>query len=149
MTLKDRIMQDMKQAMRDKNKVALSALRAVKSAILLHETDSGKKELDEAEEMKLLQKQVKQRKESAAVYKEQNRPELAENELAEAEVIEKYLPKAMSEAEVEAEIQKIVDETGASEMKDMGKIMGMANKRLAGKADGKMIADIAKKILAG
>ena len=147
MALKDKIMQDMKQAMRDKNKIALSALRAVKSAILLYETDGENKELDEAAEMKLLQKQVKQRKDSAQVYKEQNRPDLAENELAEAEVIEKYLPKALTEEEVEAEVRKVIEETGASGMKDMGKVMGLANKKLAGKADGKMIADKAKALL--
>ncbi|HKK67272.1 MAG TPA: GatB/YqeY domain-containing protein [Bacteroidales bacterium] len=147
MALKDKIMQDMKQAMRDKNKIALSALRAVKSAILLYETDGENKELDQAAEMKLLQKQVKQRKDSAQVYKEQNRPDLAENELAEAEVIEKYLPKALTEEEVEAEVRKVIEETGASGMKDMGKVMGLANKKLAGKADGKMIADKAKALL--
>jgi uncharacterized protein YqeY len=147
MALKDKIMQDMKQAMRDKDKIALSALRAVKSAILLYETDGDNKELDQAAEIKLLQKQVKQRKDSAQVYKEQNRPDLAENELAEAEVIEKYLPKALTEEEVEAEVRKVIEETGASGMKDMGKVMGLANKKLAGKADGKMIADKAKALL--
>lgn len=147
MALKDKIMQDMKQAMRDKDKLTLSALRAVKSAILLYETEGENKKLDEAAEMKLLQKQVKQRKDSAEVYKEQNRPDLAENELAEAEVIENYLPKALTEDEVEAEVRKVIEETGASGMKDMGKVMGLANKKLAGKADGKMIAEKAKALL--
>lgn len=147
MSLKEKIMKDMKDAMREKNTIALSTLRAIKSAILLHETDKDAKPLDEAGEMKMLQKLHKQRKESATIYQQQNREELAAQELAEAEVIEKYLPEMMSDDALFAAVQEIIKEAGASGMQDMGKVMGIANKKLAGKADGKAIAENVKKIL--
>jgi uncharacterized protein YqeY len=147
MSLKEKIMKDMKDAMREKNTIALSTLRAIKAAILLHETDKDAKPLDEAGEMKMLQKLHKQRKESATIYQQQNREELAAQELAEAEVIEKYLPEMMSDDALYAAVQDIIKEVGASGMQDMGKVMGIANKKLAGKADGKAIAENVKKIL--
>lgn len=147
MTLKEQIMNDMKQAMRDKDTHALSALRAVKAALLLQETEKNSKELDGAGEMKILQKLLKQRKDSAEIYNQQNRSDLAEVELAEAKVIEKYLPEMMSAEVLDQAIRKIVAETGAAGMKDMGKVMGIANKQLAGKAEGKAIADCVKKVL--
>jgi len=149
MSLKEKIMKDMKDAMREKNTIALSTLRAIKAGILLHETDKDAKPLDETGEMKLLQKLHKQRKESAEIYLQQNREELAEQELAEAKVIEKYLPEMMSDDALYAAVQTIIQEIGASGMKDMGKVMGIANKKLAGKADGKAIAENVKKILSG
>lgn len=147
MTLKEQIMNDMKQAMRDKNTHALSALRAVKAALLLQETEKNSKELDGAGEMKILQKLLKQRKDSAEIYNQQNRSDLAEVELVEAKVIEKYLPEMMSAEAIAEAIRKIVAEIGAVGMKDMGKVMGIANKQLAGKAEGKAIADCVKKVL--
>lgn len=147
MTLKEQIMTDMKQAMRDKDTHALSALRAVKAALLLQETEKNSKELDGAGEMKILQKLLKQRKDSAEIYSQQNRNDLAEVELAEAKVIEKYLPEMMSADALEEAIRKIVAEIGAASMQDMGKVMGVANKQLAGKAEGKAIADCVKKVL--
>jgi uncharacterized protein YqeY len=141
-------MAKMKEAMRAKDTEALASLRAIKSAILLAQTESGgKSELSEAEEMKLLQKLVKQRKESAAIYEEQGREDLAAPELTQAKIIEGFLPEQMSEAEIEAEVQKIIAQTGAEGMKDMGKVMGVASKQLAGKADGKTISAIVKKKL--
>ncbi len=147
MTLKEQIMNDMKQAMRDKDTHALSALRAVKAALLLQETEKNSKELDGAGEMKILQKLLKQRKDSAEIYNQQNRSDLAEVELAEAKVIEKYLPEMMSAEALDETIRKIVVEIGAVGMQDMGKVMGIASKQLAGKAEGKAIADCVKKVL--
>jgi uncharacterized protein len=147
MSLQEKIMKDMKEAMREKDKIRLAALRAVKSALLLMATDTQKKKIEPADELKMLQKQVKQRKDSAEVYKKQNRDDLAEIELKEAEVIESYLPEKMSPEEIEAEVKKIVDEVNASGMQDMGKVMGIANKKLAGRVDGKSIADKVKQIL--
>jgi uncharacterized protein len=135
--------------MRAKDSVKLEALRAVKSAILLANTESASKDgLSDEEEMKLLQKLVKQRKDSAQIYKEQGREDLAEPELAQAEVIEQFLPEQMSEAEIEAKVEEIIAKSGASGMQDMGKVMGMASGALAGKADGKTISMIVKKKLA-
>ncbi len=148
MALKEQILNDIKDAMRSKDSVALTALRAVKSAIMLQETEKNAKAFDEAAEMKLLQKLVKQRKESAEIYNQQNRPELAEAELKEAEVISRYLPEMISGEKLEAAIAEIIAELNAEGMKDMGKVMGAANKKLAGKAEGKEIADIVKKKLA-
>ncbi len=148
MALKEQILNDIKDAMRSKDTVALTALRAVKSAIMLQETEKNAKAFDEAAETKLLQKLVKQRKESAEIYTRQNRPELAETELKEAEVISRYLPEMISGEKLEAAIAEIIAELNAEGMKDMGKVMGAANKKLAGKADGKEIADIVKKKLA-
>ncbi|UZH56092.1 GatB/YqeY domain-containing protein [Salinimicrobium tongyeongense] len=149
MSLQDKVMAEMKEAMRAKDSNKLEALRAVKSAILLARTNaSGKDGLSEDEELKLLQRLVKQRKESAAIYKEQGRDDLAQPELDQAAVIEGFLPEQMSEEEIEAEVDKIIAQTGASGMQDMGKVMGMASKELAGKADGKTISAIVKKKLA-
>lgn len=134
--------------MRAKDTVSLEALRAIKSALLLARTESSSKELTEADELKLLQKLVKQRKDSAAIYSEQGREDLAEPELAQAAVIEKFLPEQMSEEEIAGVIEKIIAETGAEGMKDMGKVMGLATGRLAGKADGKVISSIVKQKLA-
>ncbi|GLB51171.1 aspartyl-tRNA amidotransferase subunit B [Neptunitalea chrysea] len=149
MSLQADIMTAMKEAMKAKNTVALEALRAVKSAILLAQTETGsKEELSQDEEIKLLQKLVKQRKDSAAIYTEQGREDLAEPEIAQAAVIEQFLPEQLSEEEVEKVIKDIIAKTGAESMKDMGKVMGMASKELAGKADGKTISTIVKKALA-
>ncbi len=148
MSLQEQVMVQMKEAMKAKDSNALTSLRAIKSAILLAQTETGaKKELTEEEELKLLQKLVKQRKDSAVIYLEQNRKDLAEPELEQAKVIENFLPEQMSEAQIEVEVQKIIDETNASGMKDMGKVMGQASKKLAGKADGKAISSIVKKKL--
>ena len=134
--------------MRAKEKEKLEAIRAIKAAILLAKTQkSASDEMSEDEEMKTLQKLVKQRKDSAQIYKEQNREDLADKELFEASIIEKYLPEQMSDEELSKVIQSIVDQVGAKSMADMGKVMGMASKQLAGKADGKAIADKVKTIL--
>ena len=123
-------------------------LRAVKSAILLAKTESGaKEELSEDEEIKILQKLVKQRKDSAAIFTEQGRADLAEPEVAQAAVIEKFLPEQLSEEEIAGVVASIIEKTGASSMKDMGKVMGMASKELAGKANGKTISTIVKQKL--
>ena len=148
MSLEKKIMEEMKAAMKSKNKTALEALRAVKSAILLAKTDgSGNEELSETDEISILQKQIKMRRDAAEQFSEQGRNEMAENELNQIEVIEKFLPEQLSEEDVVAEVTKIIEKTGASEMKDMGKVMKLANERLAGKADGKAIADAVKKQL--
>ena len=150
MSLEDRINQDIKAAMMAKDKVRLEALRAVKSAILLAKTDGEHKDsLSVDIEMKILQKQVKQRKDAAEQYVQAGRKELAEKELAEASVIEEYLPKMLSADELKAELQKIIAEVGAKAPSDMGKVMGVASKALAGKAEGKAIADMVKQLLAG
>lgn len=143
------IQADIKAAMIAKDKVALAATRAIKAAILLAKTAEGavKEEIEEAEVVKIISKLVKQRKESAAIYTEQNRTDLAENELAEAAAMEKYLPKALSEEEVEAAVREVIAEVGASSMADMGKVMGTATKKLAGQADGRIISAIVKKLL--
>lgn len=143
------IQADIKAAMIAKDKVALAATRAIKAAILLAKTAEGavKEEIEDAEVVKIISKLVKQRKESAAIYTEQNRTDLAENELAEAAAMEKYLPKALSEAEVEAAVREVIAEVGASSMADMGKVMGTATKKLAGQADGRIISAIVKKLL--
>ncbi|MFK2820456.1 GatB/YqeY domain-containing protein [Flavobacteriaceae sp. LMIT009] len=145
MSLQKKVMTAMKDAMKSKDQTALTALRAVKSAILLVQTESGASgELSEEQEMKLLQKQVKQRKDSAAIFVEQGREDLAAPELAEAAVIEQFLPEALSEEEVEKAVAAVIEQTGASGMKDMGKVMGMVTKQLAGQADGKTISTIVK-----
>ena len=148
MELEKRIQADMVSAMKAKETVRLAALRGIKAAILLSKTaEGGNGEISDADIVKIIGKLVKQRKESAEIYSQQNRPELAENELAEASAMEVYLPKQLSEAEVEAELGKIIAETGASKMSDMGKVMGIATKRLAGQADGKLISTLVKKLL--
>lgn len=145
MSLQEKVMEAMKTAMKEKDTQSLEALRAVKSALLLAQTETGSKAaLTEDEELKLLQKQVKQRKDSATIYKEQNRPDLAEPELIQAKVIEKFLPQQLSEEEVSKIVDAIIAETGASSMADMGKVMGLASAKLAGKADGKTISTVVK-----
>ncbi len=148
MNLEEKIMEGIKQAMKSHDKVVLESLRAVKSAILLEKTSGAKGELDQAAEMKLLQKLVKQRKESAEIYTQQNRADLAKAELAQAAVIEAYLPKQLSAEELEAEVAAIIAQTGASSPAEMGKVMGVASKALAGKADGRAIAETVKRLLA-
>ena len=137
----------MKTAMKEKDQTALRALRAVKSAILLAQTSGSSQELSEEDEMKLLQKLVKQRKDSAAIYLEQDRKDLALPEIDEAEVISQFLPEALSDEEIEKVVVMTIDEVGAEGMKDMGKVMGIVNKELAGKADGKTISGIVRKKL--
>jgi len=149
MSLQDGIMAAMKTAMKAKDQTALTALRAVKSAILLAQTETGAAEsLTEEQELKILQKQVKQRKDSASIFLEQGREDLANPELAEAEVIGQFLPEAMGEAEIEKVVVKVIEIIDASGMKDMGKVMGMVSKELSGKADGKTISSIVKSKLA-
>lgn len=141
-------MESIKTAMRAKDTVSLEALRAVKSGLLLAQTESGaKEELSQEEEIKLLQRLVKQRKDSAAIYIEQGRQDLADPELAQAEVIEKFLPAQLSEEEVEAVVKKIIADNSFSGMGDMGKVMGIASKELAGQADGKTISTVVKRSL--
>jgi len=148
MSLQVQINEEIKNAMRAKDTVALESLRAVKSAILLALTEGGaKEELAQEDEIKLLQRLVKQRKDSAAIYVQQGRQDLAEPELKQAEIIEKFLPKQLSEAEVEAIISKLIAENGFSGMATMGQLMGLASKQLAGSADGKTISTIVKKLL--
>lgn len=148
MNFQDQLNSKLKVAMREKNKVALESLRAIKSAILLLQTQSGAKEIpDDTEITKLLQKLVKQRKESASIFREQGRVDLAEPEEAQIEVISQFLPEQLTAEEVEKVIDGVIQSVGATTMKDMGKVMGMANKQLAGKADGKLIAEIVKKRL--
>lgn len=145
MSLQKKVMDAMKLAMKEKNSIALQALRAVKAAILLAQTESGAKiELTEPEEIKLVQKLVKQRKDSAAIYNEQGRNDLADPELAEAAVLEQFLPEQLGEEEIAKIVDEIIEQTGASSMKDMGKVMGMANSTLAGRADGKTISGVVK-----
>jgi uncharacterized protein YqeY len=149
MSLEQKINQDIKAAMIAKDAVRLRGLRAVKAAILLAKTEkAGVEELSEDAEIKVLQKLVKQRKESGEIYKTQGREDLFQTEFEEQQVIEEYLPKQLSRDEVEAVIKNIIAETGAAGMKDMGKVMGAANAQLAGKADGKTISEIVKSSLA-
>ena len=148
MSLQEKVMTEMKVAMRAKDTNKLEALRSVKSAILLAKTSgTANDEMSEDEELKLLQRLVKQRKESAAIYKEQGRDDLAQPELEQAAVIEKFLPAQLSEAEISARVDDIIARTGATGMKDMGKVMGAASGELAGKADGKTISTIVKQKL--
>lgn len=149
MSLQQDLMTAMKIAMKEKNTTALTALRSVKSAILLAQTESGAvAELTEEQEIKILQKQVKQRKDSAAIYLEQGREDLASPELAEAEVITQFLPEAMSEEDITKVVVDTIQKIGAQGMKDMGKVMGIVSGELAGKADGKTISNIVKAQLA-
>lgn len=149
MSLKQQIDSDIKSAMLAKNKEELMALRSIKSLILLAETEKGvSAEISSEAESKLLMKAAKQRKESAEIFQKEGRDELAQKELLELEVISRYLPKQMSEEEIAIEVKKIIEQVGAKGPQDMGKVMGAATKQLAGKADGKMISEIVKKILA-
>jgi uncharacterized protein YqeY len=149
MNLEILINNDIKSAMLSKDKRKLEALRAIKAALLLEKTgkDASGGEIPESVELKLLQKLVKQRKESAGIFREQYRPELAEEEEYQAGIIEAYLPKQMDLDQLRIEIKTIVAETGATSIKEMGKIMGIANKKFAGQADNKTISDIIKEIL--
>jgi uncharacterized protein YqeY len=148
MSLSTQVMDEMKNAMREKNTIALEALRAIKSELLLAQTSSGsKEEISEADEIKILQKLVKMRKDSASIFTTQNRPDLAEPELAQIAIIEKFLPAQLSEAEVEAIVAKIIAETGASGIASMGKVMGLASAQIGGTAEGKTISAIVKKLL--
>ena len=144
----DNLTTEIKEAMKAKNALALESLRAIKSAVLLHKSEAGASdEMSEDEEIKLLQKLVKQRRDSAAIFREQNRVDLAEPEEAQAEIIARFLPEQLSEEEVGKVIERIIAQTGASSMKDMGKVMRMASKQLAGKADGKTISTLVKQLL--
>ena len=148
MGLQAEVMIKLKEAMKAKDAVALESLRAIKSAILLEQTQAGgKAELTAEPEIKLLQKLVKQRRDSAAIFKEQGRDDLAQPEEAQIEVISHFLPQQLSKDEVAAVIDKVIEATGASSMKDMGKVMGMATKQLAGQADGKTISTLVKQKL--
>ena len=148
MSLQERIEQDIKKAMLERNKDDLRALRAIKSMILLAQTEKGASaDLGNDAEMKILQKAAKQRRDSIAIFKEQNREDLAKNEQVELDVIERYLPEQLSEDELVERIKKTIEDTGATSMRDMGKVMGMASKELAGLADGKTISGIVKKLL--
>ena len=148
MSLEQKIMTELKTAMLAKDEKALRSLRAIKAAILLAKTSEGAGgELKEEDETKLLQKLVKQRKDSLEIYQQQNRTDLAQKEREEIEVIEKFLPKQLSADELKAEISSIITEVGASSAADMGKVMGTATKKLAGKADGKTISALVKVLL--
>jgi uncharacterized protein len=147
MSLEAQIQQDIKAAMLAKEKTRLESLRGIKAAILLAKTADGSDTIADEAIIKIIQKLVKQRKETAEIYKQQNRAELAENELAEAGYMEVYLPKQMSEAEIEAELKQIIVAVGAAGPQDMGKVMGAATKLLAGKADGRVISALVKKLL--
>lgn len=147
MTLEERINADIKAAMLAKERKKLDALRAVKSAILLLKTNGSGDAISEEAEIACLQKLVKQRKESAELYKQQNRMDLYEDEAFQQAVIEAYLPEQMSEEEIRTALQKIISETGASSVKDMGKVMGAAQKAFAGRADNKLVSTIVKELL--
>ena len=147
MSMEQQIQQDIKAAMLAKEKTRLESLRAIKAAITLAKTADGSESIADEAVVKIIQKLVKQRKETAEIYKQQNREELAAQELAEAAAMEVYLPKQLSEEELEAELKKIIAQVGATGPQDMGKVMGSATKALAGKAEGKAISALVKKLL--
>lgn len=147
MGLQQKVMDKMKEAMKARDTVALESLRAIKSAILLAQTEKAGTVLSEEDEIKLVQKLVKQRKDSAAIYTEQGREDLAGPELAQVAVIEQFLPEQLTEEEIEKVVVQTIDSTGASGMKDMGKVMGMVTQELAGQADGKTISTIVRRKL--
>ena len=147
MALEQQIQKDIMEAMKAHNTVRTNAVRAIKSEILLAKTSGAGSELTDGDILKLIQKLIKQRKESAEMYAQGGRQDLADNELAEAREMEVYLPKQLSEAEVEEIVKGIIAETGASKMSDMGKVMGLATKKLAGQADGRTVSGIVKKLL--
>jgi uncharacterized protein len=147
MSLETKIMEALKEAMKAKDQGALRGIRAIKSAILIFKTDGSGNELNEASEVKLLQKLVKQRQDSLEIYKQQNRADLAKTEEEEIAVIMKFLPTQLEGAELEHKIKDIIHHVGATSVKDMGKVMAEANKVLAGKADGKSISEMVKKLL--
>ncbi len=148
MNLFDKVSEDIKNAMLAKDKLRLEALRGVKKEFLEAKTaKGGDGELTDEAATKIIQKMVKQRKDSATIYSEQNRPELAEKEVAEVAILEAYLPKQMTPEELDAEIKSIITEVGASSPQDMGKVMGVASKKLAGKAEGRLISETVKRLL--
>lgn len=147
MSLEEKINKDLAAAMKAKDEATLRTIRAIKSAILLAKTDGSGQAIDEAREVQMLQKLLKTRQESLDIYTKNNRPELAQKEHEEIEVIKRYLPKMLEGTELEDILKKIVAETGATSIKDMGKVMGAANQQLAGKADGRAISEIVKKLL--
>jgi len=148
MALEQQVMTDMVTAMKAKDEAALRSLRAIKAAIIIAKTAEGAKgEITEADEQKMLQKLVKQRKDSLEIFTQQNRPELAQKEMEEIAVIEKFLPKQMGEAELKAAVAAVIAQLGASSPADMGKVMGAASKQLAGQADGKAISAVVKELL--
>jgi len=150
MSLEQKVMEQMKDAMRAKNEAALRTLRAIKAAILIEKTSEGAKDaLTEEDEQKILQKMAKQRRDSLAIFTEQNREDLAGKEREELEILEGFLPKQLTAAELEAALRQIIADTGASSPADMGKVMGAATKQLAGKADGKAISAAVKTLLQG
>jgi uncharacterized protein YqeY len=141
------INQLIKEAMLAKDSVRLSSLRAIKSAFLVAQTEKGAGDLDDAAKQKIIQKQVKQRKDAAAIFLEQNRQDLADDELAQVAILEEFLPEQLSEDKIREVVTAVIAQVGASSMADMGKVMGSANQQLAGKADGKLIAQIVKSLL--
>jgi uncharacterized protein len=147
MSLEARIANDLKEAMKNKDQAALRSVRAIKAAILLFKTDGSGNELDEANEIKIVQKLVKQRQDSLDIYNKQGREDLAVTEREEIAELLKYLPAQLSEEELKSSLQAIIAETGATSAKDMGKVIGLANQRLAGKAEGKVIAAMVKELL--
>ncbi len=148
MNLEEKIMEDLKIAMKAQDKAAMRGLRAVKSALLLLKTDGSGKEITPEREIQLLQKLVKQRRESIAIFEKENRTDLAEVEKEEVSIIEKYLPEALSAEELEKFVKTVISSSGATSMKDMGKVIGLASKELAGKADGRAISEMVKKCIA-
>lgn len=142
------INKEIKQAMLDKDSVKLASLRAVKSAVIMAQTEKGASEMDEAGMQKIIHKQVKQRKDAAQIYIDQSRQDLADDEIAQIKILEKFLPKQMDESEIKTIVEEVISSTGATSMADMGKVMGLVNQKLAGKADGKIIAQIVKATLA-
>lgn len=147
--LEEKINKDLVVAMKAKDEVALRSIRAIKSAILLAKTDGSGQAIDEAREVQMLQKLLKSRQDSYDIYVQNNRPELAQKEIEEIEIIKRYLPTMLEGAELEAVLAQIIADTGATSPKDMGKVMGVASKQLAGKADGKLISETVKRLLAG
>jgi uncharacterized protein YqeY len=149
MSLESKVMDEMKQAMRAKDEAALRTLRAIKAAILIEKTSAGGSDtMTEADETKMLQKMAKQRRDSLEIFQQQNREDLAKKEREELDIIERFLPKQMSTEELQAELKTIIAQVGASSPADMGKVMGVASKQLAGKADGKAISENVKQLLA-
>mgnify|MGYP001159464136 FL=1 len=142
------INKEIKQAMLNKDSVKLASLRAVKSAVIMAQTEKGASEMDEAGMQKIIQKQVKQRKDAAQIYIDQSRQDLADDEIAQIKILEKFLPKQMDESEIKTIVEEVISSSGAASMADMGIVMGLVNQKLAGKADGKIIAQIVKATLA-
>ena len=147
MSLEAKVMEEMKAAMRAKDEAALRTLRAIKAAILLEKTSGRGTEMSEADEIKMLQKMAKQRRDSLEIFTQQNREDLAHKEREELEIIERFLPKQMSQEELQEALKAIIAETGATSPSDMGKVMGVASKQLAGKADGRAISENVKRLL--